>query len=48
MAEEKTPYELAKDYYPKLWDRKRIDAIYEKGLLTEDEYNSIINKNTNT
>ena len=44
MTRKKTPFEMAKEYYPRLWDAERIKALYEKGLLTEEEYNSIINK----
>lgn len=40
-----TVYEMAKKYYPRLWDRDRIDALYEAGKLTEEEYNSIVNDN---
>ena len=36
-------YELAKKYYPRLWDESRIHALYESGKLTEEEYYSIIN-----
>lgn len=36
-------FELAKKYYPLLWDKKRIDALYEAGKLTEEEYKAIIN-----
>lgn len=43
MAEKKTPFEMAKEYYPHLWNADRIEALYKKGLLTEEEYNSIIN-----
>ena len=35
-------FELAQKYYPRLWDRKRIDALYQAGKLTEEEYTSII------
>ena len=42
MAEKKTVYEMAKDYYPRLWDKKRIDALYKAGKLSEEEYNKII------
>ena len=45
MAEKKTPFEMAKEYYPRLWSADRIYALYEKGLLTEEEYDSIINNN---
>lgn len=37
-----TVYEMAKKYYPTLWDRKRIDALYAAGKLTEEEYNDIV------
>ena len=43
MAEKKTAFEMAKEYYPRLWSADRIEALYKKGLLTEKEYNSIIN-----
>lgn len=36
-------FEMAKKYYPRLWDKERIDALYEAGKLTEEEYKSIIN-----
>lgn len=39
-------YEMAKKYYPRLWDIKRIEALYEAGKLTEEEYNEIIKGNT--
>ena len=42
MAEKKTVFEMAKDYYPLLWDDKRIEALYKAGKLTEDEYKAII------
>ena len=35
-------YELAKKYYPRLWNRERIDALYQSGKLTEEEYHSIV------
>lgn len=37
-----TVYEMAKKYYPRLWDADRIKALYEAGKLTEEEYNSLI------
>ena len=43
MAKKKTVYEMAQEYYPLLWSIDRIEALYKKGLLTEKEYNSIIN-----
>lgn len=36
-------FEMAKKYYPRLWDKERVDALYKVGKLTEEEYNSIIN-----
>ena len=38
-----TAYEMAKKYYPRLWDANRIKALYDAGKLTEEEYNLIIN-----
>ena len=35
-------YELAKKYYPRLWDKTRIEALYKAGKLTEEEYRSIV------
>lgn len=32
-----TVYEMAKKYYPLLWDNKRIDALVEVGKLTPEE-----------
>ena len=34
-------YELAKKYYPKLWDRTRIEALAAAGKLTEDQAREI-------
>lgn len=39
-------FEMAKKYYPLLWDKKRIEALYKAGKLTEEEYNEIINGNS--
>ena len=30
-------YELARLYYPRLWDKSRIEALVAAGRLTEDE-----------
>ena len=46
MAEKKTVFELAKQYFPKLWDKDRIDALYEAGKLTEEEYKEIVRGET--
>lgn len=37
-----TVFELAQKYYPRLWDRKRIDALYQAGKLTEEEYQTLV------
>lgn len=35
-------YELAKKYYPKLWDYNRIMNLYQKDKLTDQEVQDII------
>ena len=35
-------HELAKKYYPKLWDRERIQALAAAGKLTEEETAAIL------
>lgn len=37
-------FEMAKNYYPRLWDAKRIEALYKAGKLTEEEYTSLIDE----
>lgn len=32
-----TVLEMAKQYYPRLWSRARIEALVAAGRLTEDE-----------
>ena len=34
-------YEMAKKYYPRLWDRERIEKLVEAGKLTEEEAKKI-------
>lgn len=38
-----TVYEIAKKYYPRLWDIDRIKALLKAGKITEAEYEKIIN-----
>lgn len=38
-------FELAKKYYPLLWDKTRIDALYEAGKLTDEEYILLVGEN---
>ena len=35
-------YEMAKAYYPRLWDKSRLEALVAAGRLTEEEYQEII------
>ena len=35
-------YEMAKMYYPRLWDEARIRALMEAGRLTEAEGQEIL------
>ena len=35
-------FEMAKQYYPRLWDRSRIEALVEAGRLTEQEAEEIM------
>lgn len=41
MEEKKTVFEMAKEYYPRLWDINRINALYKAGKLTEEEYKEL-------
>ena len=36
-------FELAKQYYPRLWDKARLEALVAAGRLTEAELEEIIN-----
>lgn len=35
-------YDMAKQYYPRLWDRSRIEALVAAGRLTAEEAEEII------
>lgn len=37
-------YELAKKYYPKLWDKERIQALAAADKLTEEESAAILSQ----
>lgn len=37
-----TVFEMAKNYYPRLWDENRIRQLVEAGRLTEEEYQAIV------
>lgn len=34
-------YDLAQKYYPRLWDKSRLEALLEAGRLTAAEYREI-------
>lgn len=36
-------YEMAKAYYPRLWDKSRLKALVAAGRMTEAEMEEIIN-----
>lgn len=33
---------LARRYYPRLWDKSRLEALVENGKLTAEEYREIV------
>lgn len=37
-----TVYELAKKYYPRLWDRERLEALAAAGRLTQEEFDKLV------
>ena len=37
-----TVFEMAKKYYPRLWDKQRIEALVEAGRLTREEADKIM------
>ena len=37
-----TVYEMAQKYYPRLWDKPRLEALLEAGKLTQEEYDSLV------
>lgn len=34
-------FDLAKRYYPRLWDKSRLKTLVETGRLTAEEYQEI-------
>lgn len=38
-------YEMAKAYYPRLWDTARLEALAAAGRLTKDELCEITGEN---
>ena len=41
MTPKKTPFEMAKDYYPKLWGELRIRMLCEFEKITPEQYKEI-------
>lgn len=41
-------YELAKQYYPRLWDKSRIEALLQAGKLTEEQAQEVAMRNSAT
>lgn len=39
-----TVYEMAKQYYPRLWDEARLDQLVRAGRLTSEEADEIKSK----
>lgn len=35
-------YELAKKYYPRLWDRERLEALLAAGRLSQEEFDRLV------
>ena len=40
-------YEMAITYYPKYWGLKRIEALYDLGKLSKEEYEDILSRGEN-
>lgn len=39
-------YEMAKKYYPRLWDKTRLRKLVTAGKLTEAQYKEIVGEDT--
>ena len=37
-------FELAQKYYPRLWDKSRLQVLVEAGRLTAEEYKIIVDE----
>ena len=35
-------YELARKYYPRLWDRARLEALLAAGRLSQEEFDKLV------
>ena len=43
----KVVFDLAKKYYPKYWNKERLDILLAKKKLTQEEYDELIENNQN-
>lgn len=35
-------YELAQKYYPRLWNRERLEALLAAGRLSQEEFDRLV------
>lgn len=35
-------YELAQKYYPRLWDRERLESLLAAGRLSQEEFDRLV------
>lgn len=35
-------YDLAQKYYPRLWDRERLEALLSAGRLSQEEFDQLV------
>ena len=35
-------YELSQKYYPRLWDRERLEALLAAGRLSQEEFDQLV------
>lgn len=40
-------FEMAKQYYPRLWDKPRLETLVAAGRLTREEADEIMGKEDN-
>ena len=37
-------YELARKYYPRLWDKERLEALLAAGRLSQEEFDQLVGR----
>ena len=37
-----TVYEMAQKYYPRLWDRERLEALLAAGRLSQEDFDQLV------